>query len=474
MKKYIVILILFIGLLYTNQRTIAQDTVIYVYDTSYKVSYHDTIIDMTLTPSGDLLVMGITDNNDATFKVRSQMFISKIRGATGDSLNFTLFEFDTTFSVYEIAGLSDGNYMIPGSFLKSGRILTISENGDLIDEFNVPDSTNFFSRILEMPNNDIVAIQSNVLNKNFSKVLRFNRNTPTWDTIWNIDFTTDEFKSVKFYNEDRIIVTGWDNNFEYPHPTLWAFQPNDGEFMYYNKLNEIYAFNLDIIIDSSKFYFVNTKEYLISGTVGNIVLTDDEGNFIWYEDLDSPGSPSIASLRIYNDYLIAASETQGINSGILISIIQAEEGTLINSIIVPKLSPKVNKMLWIGDQLIIAGTQSDTSFQPPKRKVFVTSIMIDTSWFTITVGKQELASEHEVSIYPNPSTGTINIAIEKGDPFEEKTALLFNSSGLLVEEFRFTGTHYQSTIDHLTQGLYFVKLVLPDGTTNTQKIVLMR
>ena len=100
--------------------------------------------------------------------------------------------------------------------------------------------------------------------------------------------------------------------------------------------------------------------------------------------------------------------------------------------------------------------------------------MIDTSWFTITVGKQELASEHEVSIYPNPSTGTINIAIEEGDPFEEKTALLFNSSGLLVEEFRFTGTHYQNSIDHLQQGLYFVKLVLPDGTTNTQKIVLMR
>ncbi len=437
-----------------------------VFDTSYQVSVHDTVLDMALTSEGDCMILGATDANDSTFTVRSMMFLLKVSGSNGDSLLFNSHEFDTTFSTHAIYPLSDGDFLIPGSFLKNGRIFRVDGTGEIVDTYAVPDSTNFFRRVMEMPNGELIVIQSKVENKNFSKLMRM---TPAWDTIWDTGFTPEEYDGLAYYNEDRIIASGWDNNKEYPHPTITAYSP-DGDSLYYNKINEVYALNKNIFIDTNTLLLVNTKQYLISGTVGNIVRVDELGNYIWYEDLKSPGSPDVGGIFIYHDYVLAASETVGVGDSLIISVINGD-GSLINALTLDKVEPKVAAMQQIGGNLLITGTELDTTNNTGIR-VFLTSIAIDSSWFTITVGWDEVLAENGIKLYPNPASDQITLQIDDA-LYGENTVYLFNSSGVLQREYRFRGAKFETPVSQLPNGLYFFKLVRPDGQASVHKIVVM-
>ncbi|HPE55284.1 MAG TPA: T9SS type A sorting domain-containing protein [Bacteroidales bacterium] len=468
MKIYKPITIVIIALLALVSSSRAQLNI--VYDSSFTMSKFDTVFALALTSENDILVVGATDTLYNDTVPRSQMFLLKVRSGDGDSMTSAFFELDTIFMINDFTRLSSGDFLLPGWWQYDGRIFKVNPDLEITDTCKAnADSLNYYTRVMEMPNGDIMALHDKALNKNFTNILRM---SSSWDTVWQTDYQSEDYNGIAYYNEEKLIISGWDNNNEYPHPTVTSYTEN-GEFLHYEKINEVYAFNKNIFIDTNTFVLMNLKEKILGGTVGNLVKTNDLGEYLWYEDLDAPKSVDINDLVLYNDYIITVSNTQKKDT-IAFSVIDGE-GTLINYLKMGFVEPVLAGMELVGDMIIVAGTQNDTLDTLGLRKqVFVGAVMIDSSWFSITVGKGEIIFADGVSVYPNPSTGTINIAIEKGDPFEEKTALLFNSSGLLVEEFRFTGTHYQNSIDHLQQGLYFVKLVLPDGTTNTQKIVLMR
>lgn len=441
-----------------------------VYDSNYTMSKFDTVFALVLNNENDVLVVGATDTMYNDTISRSQMFILKVRSGDGDSLTSVFHEMDTTFIINDFIRLSSGDFLMPGWWQYDGRVYKVDPTLNIIETCEANnDSLNYYARVMEMPGGDIMALHSKALNKDFTNIIRMNS---SWDTIWQTGHKNEEYNGIVFYNDEKLIISGWDNNFEYPHPTVTGYSP-DGDSLHYQKINEVYAFNKNIIVDSNNFVLMNLKEYLLGGTVGNLVRTDDLGEYIWYEDLEAPQSVDINDMVLYQDYLITVSNTLDADS-IAFSVID-DEGALINYLKMGFNEPILAGMELLGDMIIVAGTQNDTLDTLGLRKqVFVGAVMIDSSWFQVTVGEDEYLLADAISIYPNPTDGIVNIDIENEYPFEKISALVFNASGVLVDEFRFTGNRYQISFHNYPEGLYFIKLNLPDGQTNTHKIVLMR
>ena len=91
-------------------------------------------------------------------------------------------------------------------------------------------------------------------------------------------------------------------------------------------------------------------------------------------------------------------------------------------------------------------------------------------WLVVVVGVGiEDAGVIEVSIYPNPTTRTINIACDQ--PVRE--AAIFNTIGQMVEHTVMNGTN---TVDvaSLAKGSYMLRLTLQDGQTVSRKFIVSK
>jgi len=85
----------------------------------------------------------------------------------------------------------------------------------------------------------------------------------------------------------------------------------------------------------------------------------------------------------------------------------------------------------------------------------------------IGVGTNEIESNNEFNIYPNPSTGFFNI-----DGAENATIAVYNTTGMLVAKYN---NFNEKTIDLSKQanGIYFVRII-SKNSTNTKQITISR
>jgi len=75
----------------------------------------------------------------------------------------------------------------------------------------------------------------------------------------------------------------------------------------------------------------------------------------------------------------------------------------------------------------------------------------------IGTGIQDLQSENNLSLFPNPTSGLVNIKIAVGDKM--KKIMVYNLSGQIIYEEKPTATINQKTFDfkHLGKGIYFIE-----------------
>ena len=102
--------------------------------------------------------------------------------------------------------------------------------------------------------------------------------------------------------------------------------------------------------------------------------------------------------------------------------------------------------------------------------------------YTIFINQSEALSLDDVntnslaSVFPNPSNGEFTISIEL-PVASELTADLYNISGQLlsteVYDFSFSNALQIDMRDIAkAQGVYFLKLTTPEGTSSTQKVII--
>lgn len=85
------------------------------------------------------------------------------------------------------------------------------------------------------------------------------------------------------------------------------------------------------------------------------------------------------------------------------------------------------------------------------------------------VGINEHTEETQISIFPNPTTGTINIKT----PFSEITRIeIFDVLGKTIYQTRFSTSENTINLSQFTKGVYFLKASSGNKFSTTQKIIL--
>ncbi len=77
-----------------------------------------------------------------------------------------------------------------------------------------------------------------------------------------------------------------------------------------------------------------------------------------------------------------------------------------------------------------------------------------------------------IKVYPNPSNGLINLTSNKPEYFKSSTVRLYTPSGTLIEEFKWNGENMQLDLSKQSKGVYFMKIMSPQGI-GMKKFVVM-
>jgi hypothetical protein len=444
--------------------TQAQTTILF--DTTFAISTNDTVFDIVLDEAGDCILVGATD----TVPNRSILWLRKMGGVHGDSLWQKTHEFDTTILGMEMIATADQHYIVAGSKADGAWLFKFDAEGELVDEFGFTDTVTYFSRVRELPSSDLIVLQTIEENKNHSRVMRL---TSDGDIVWDMDYIGYEYNGLVHYTEDRFMVSGWNNDLQYPHPILTSYTLN-GDSVFTNQINELYGPNLGLIQDSSTLLMMNRKKFLISNSyIGNVTRVDENGDYLWFEELKSPGSAHIRDLLVYDSYVIAGSEHNSVTMYSVVVSVITSDGSLINGYVIQKpgpIKPILTSMVNRQNMLFITGIQTaDTN---GNKGVFLTKIDLDSLLVT-TVGQPEIVTVNGISVYPNPVTDELHITLNDPVMQDKIEVLIFNSNGMLVKNDTFKGAAYKTTVKAYPDGMYFIKLIRPDGVVTTRKIIIM-
>lgn len=88
-----------------------------------------------------------------------------------------------------------------------------------------------------------------------------------------------------------------------------------------------------------------------------------------------------------------------------------------------------------------------------------------------TVSIEESSSFPGIEIFPNPSSGLVNIRTSQAGTYRLQ---VINTSGQLLHDTRFSETVYQYDFSGLASGMYVIKLQTPDGKTASYKVIVDR
>lgn len=87
----------------------------------------------------------------------------------------------------------------------------------------------------------------------------------------------------------------------------------------------------------------------------------------------------------------------------------------------------------------------------------------------LSVDEQNLT---EVSLYPNPSSGIINISTSHANPLKEAT--IYDVLGKRVARIEHNSSNNHASLDlrRLNKGVYLIRMLLDDGALSTKKVVI--
>lgn len=76
-----------------------------------------------------------------------------------------------------------------------------------------------------------------------------------------------------------------------------------------------------------------------------------------------------------------------------------------------------------------------------------------------------------ITIYPNPSNGKFQFAIDDLQFAKNSKAIMYDIKGVVVYQTEITNVLTDVDLSHLTSGMYFVK-IYNEHTTITKKIII--
>jgi hypothetical protein len=194
---------------------------------------------------------------------------------------------------------------------------------------------------------------------------------------------------------------------------------------------------------------------------------------VYFQTMGNNGPSPQAGLAFGNNEIVMAGCNSGGNGSTAIAFTKfaLTSGiatiTQIDNTLNANLPEDQFTFQWYRDGVLVAGdtTASITVFQNGEYQVVASNLAGCSSSDTITVlstGSQTLRQASDVKIYPNPSTG--NLQLKFNSEIKSGTISVIDISGKLILEKQF---NHSSTLNvdltSLSKGIYFLKINSVDG-----------
>lgn len=125
--------------------------------------------------------------------------------------------------------------------------------------------------------------------------------------------------------------------------------------------------------------------------------------------------------------------------------------------------------LSLSDTLSFRFTLKSDSIQTDQEGWLIDNMLFHATWFH-TINEKE--QEEYIIVYPNPTTGIVNIQAKKLDEFHIIELMqVIDINGKVVKEFKMAPTKFSVDLRGLPDGVYFLK-IKTNIQTETYKIVL--
>ncbi|GAB4312091.1 MAG: hypothetical protein Kow00127_02460 [Bacteroidales bacterium] len=417
---------------------------------------------MLLTPEGNCLLSGSADSVPA----HSYLWMRAIGGVHGDSLWQTGTEMEEPVTGYQLTqDITGDGYWLSGSLDSAAQMFHFDNSGVLSGNFGSNDTVTWYAGHVQVPGGNIVAIQSLQQDEEtvVSRLIRFGQDG---SVIWQNDYESDPMSGIILTPGQEIRVSATYYNPTYPHPKVVGYGLA-GNQLFTNMVNEVNGYNLGLTTDSNHLILLNRRKYIISGHVGNITLTEENGDYIWSEDLDSPGSSWVRDAVVYGDFILAGSERYGTQKQKIVISVITTDGMLINGHTEEMIYPKVISMAIRDNSLYVAGTRVVDTLG--HMGVFLTALNADSLLVT-TVGVDAPEWKPEFLTYPNPVTDRlrINPGLSNAESWKVQ---VFNSKGEVVLYQAGFGQLPEVDCSALTPGVYFIRYLGSTAGIRSAKIL---
>ncbi len=385
-------------------------------------------------PDSGFLIAGFTNsfsvNNDYdVFLVRTDKLGNLI---WTKSLGTTNWDF-----IYDMKPTPDGNFILignsygSGSGTSSGYIVKIDASGNLL-----------WQKFIEM--NQLVILKQVAVRNDGSSIvcgsLSPSASYPADGFLAFLDSTGDTTHTVTF---------------------------NNGKHETFNAID--FFTNGDIALAG------NSIDSSAQNNIDEMILRlDANGNTVWFFDFIKNGTDDYNDLFIYNDTIITVGSTTSSGQGNSdFHIVRFDSnGTFINgNTYGGNENEYCYKAQLTNDQgFILVG--SSTSYAPGQQSVFlVKSDSIFSFDPNVIININELNDKSGYRIYPNPSTGTLNI---NSDHYSEIIKIrMINTAGKIIFEKNNLDIPMTINFSIINPGLYYLELI-NKNFTERKKIIISK
>lgn len=438
-------------------------------DTVFHMGYLDAVNGMLATDNGECILVGKMDTDSLTPK---NIWVKRM-GFQGDTLVTVVWDkfFYPSGSsrVGCVEWTQDGNFIIAGSWNNSNMIMKMNPEGDSLSTLLLPgNSDTFLKDVAELPNGDFVLLQVDVSDDLHARLLRI---TSDGSLVWEQEFYDRYYSSLEYFNADSLMVSGYEYHNDYQHILYGSFTP-EGSELFNEMYQEYYGSNYAMTTDSAAVYLGNQKSYISSsGYVAQVVKMSSTGEVEWEADFTGIGSEVIRDIELYDEYLLTLSEkVTPYLSYVIIGAI-TYNGVLFSQKMIAKQIPTAIAIETYGNNLYVTGRQSNGA---NGKDVFFMRYNLDSLFFYIS-SQQDYAMPDPVRVYPNPSSGMIQVELDDPSGDAISSIRVYNTVGRLEYELNTGNTDpkFQVDLKDLPQGLYLVVIGFENREAITRKVMIV-
>ena len=439
-----------------------------VADTVFHFNYHDAVNGMIVTDSGECILVGKMETDSLTPK---NIWVRRL-GFQGDTLVIVkwekIFYPQNASRVSKVRWTQDGNFIIAGSWNNNSMVLKMSPEGDSLSTLFIAGTADtYFQDVIELQNTDLVALQLDVNEDLYSRIMRI---SATGSQVWDYSYYDRYYSSLEYFNEDSMFLAGYEYHQEYKHILMGAYTPDDGAVHFNNMYQDLYGYNYCMAADSAALYLGNSKAYLTSPTfVSQLVRMRPDGEVEWEVDFTGIGSEMVKDIFLYDDYILTASDRAAAGKVIIGAI--AYDGVPVGAYTIQKPIPYITAVDAWQNYVFITGRQFNG---PNGRDIFFMKLNLDSMFVIIGTGQREYALDNPVRLYPNPVSDQLQVEMDKAAGQGAQYIRVFSMTGRLEYEASLNGAlEHKVDVRGLEHGLYLVSLYFKDQPPVTRKVLVI-